>query len=126
MTQPFPEISSEVLIEKYASGDVATVHEVRARVARALASIVDVDAYSSIYDGLEEVLRERITRVGPRHWTRFTTLLNLLRWLQTLKLPLSAPTDEARSQTPNIPHPSLRPPARAPPATTSTDVPLPQ
>ncbi len=33
------EISGEVLVEKYAKGDEKTVHEVRARVARALAAV---------------------------------------------------------------------------------------
>src|SRR5215469_11235570 len=33
------EISDEVLVEKYAKGDEKTVHEVRQRVARALAAV---------------------------------------------------------------------------------------
>ena len=41
---PLPqEISGEVLIEKYAKGNERDVHEVRARVARALAAVETED-----------------------------------------------------------------------------------
>lgn len=116
MIQSCAEIDSEILIVQYARGCESTMHEIRQRVARALASIDDVDDYPSIHCCLEGVLRERIIQIGPQHWTLFTTLLNLLKWLLTLKLPLSAPTVEARSPAFSIPHPSLRPPVRAPPA----------
>ncbi|MFZ2627724.1 MAG: adenosylcobalamin-dependent ribonucleoside-diphosphate reductase, partial [Rugosibacter sp.] len=44
MGLPLPqEISGEVLIEKYAKGNERTVHEVRARVARALAAVETED-----------------------------------------------------------------------------------
>ena len=44
MGLPLPqEIAGEVLVEKYAKGNERTVHDVRARVARALASVETED-----------------------------------------------------------------------------------
>ena len=48
---PLPqEISGEVLVEKYAKGNERDVHEVRARVARALAS-VENDDKRTVWEG---------------------------------------------------------------------------
>lgn len=112
-----PSISAEfgdsVLLEKYLRGIEASLHKVRACVARALSDGIDAQDRSHFHV-LNEFLRETKS-VSPKPWTRLATILNLLRKLQLKKRPKSAPIDEARSKINSHPPYSLRPPVRAPP-----------